>query len=125
MWNSATSRTFSAMAAQGFPRHTIRKIENMNFPLIALGAMQELCEYLDEAEAEALVKARDLGASAEDIATALGITRQGAYYKLKALEKNGRLGGNGTTPGAAEDGAGEADPEPALVTSGPDGDGTP
>jgi hypothetical protein len=109
------------MVAEKFPRHTIRKIENMNFPLIALSAMQELCAYLDEAEAEALIRARDLGASAEDIATALGITRQGAYYKLKALEKNG----HGATPDAAEDGAeaGDADTDPTLVTSGPDGDG--
>jgi hypothetical protein len=112
------------MVAEGFPRQTIRKIENMNFPLIALEAMRELCEYLDEAEAEALIKARDLGASAEDIATALGITRQGAYYKLKALEKNGY--GGATAPGAAADGteAGEADSEPTLLTSGPDGDGS-
>jgi hypothetical protein len=110
------------MVAERFPRQTIRKIENMNFPLIALEAMRELCEYLDEAEAEALGKARDLGASAEDIATALGITRQGAYYKLKALEKNGRAG---TIPAADEDdaGAGDADPEPTVVTFGPDGDG--
>ncbi|MDP9326786.1 MAG: helix-turn-helix domain-containing protein [Actinomycetota bacterium] len=114
------------MVSEGFPRHTIRKIENMNFPLIALEAMRELCEYLDEAEAEALIKARDLGASAEDIATALGITRQGAYYKLKALEKDGRADGHGKIPAAAENAAeaGDGDPEPTLVTSGSDGDGT-
>jgi hypothetical protein len=112
------------MVAEGFPRQTIRKIENMNFPLIALEAMRELCEYLDEAEAEALVRARDLGASAEDIATALGITRQGAYYKLKALERDGRAGGNGEAPGAA-DGVGGADAGSDLVGSEPDGERTP
>jgi predicted transcriptional regulator len=106
------------MVAEGFPRQTIRKIENMNFPLVALEAMRELGEYLDEAEAEALLRARDLGASAEDIASALGITRQGAYYKLKALEKAD--GADDETPAEADDG----DPEPTLVTSGSDGDGT-
>jgi hypothetical protein len=107
------------MVAEGFPRQTIRKIENMNFPLIALEAMRELCVYLDQAEAEALVRARDLGASAEDIANALGITRQGAYYKLKALEKADEADGDGKAPA----GAGDAGPEPTLVASGPDGDG--
>jgi transcriptional regulator with PAS, ATPase and Fis domain len=65
--------------------------------LIALEAMRELGQYLAEAEAEALVRARDLGASAEDMANALGITRQGAYYKLKALEKAHGPDGDGTT----------------------------
>jgi hypothetical protein len=106
------------MVAEGFPRQTIRKIENMNFPLVALEAMRELGEYLDEAEAEALLRARDLGASAEDIASALGITRQGAYYKLKALEKADEADDE-----TLEE-TGDGDPEPTLVASGPDGDGT-
>ena len=105
------------MVAEGFPRQTIRKIENMNFPLIALEAMRELGEYLDEAQAEALVRARDLGASAEDIAKALGITRQGAYYKLKVLE---RADGDGKAPTGGND----VDPESTLVASGPGGDGS-
>lgn len=104
------------MTAEGFPRHTVRKIENMNFPLIALGAMRELCAYLDEAEAQALRKARELGASAEDIAEALGITRQGAYYKLKALETEGG--------GASEPAESDAEPEPTLVIAELDEDRT-
>jgi DNA-binding transcriptional MerR regulator len=39
-------------------------------------------------EAEALLRARELGASLEDIAEALVITRQGVAYKLKALAEN-------------------------------------
>lgn len=74
------------MAAE-FPRHVIRKLENENFPLIGLGAVAELRKYLDEVEHQALLKALELGAGAEDLAEALGITRQGAYYKIKALEK--------------------------------------
>jgi hypothetical protein len=108
------------MVAEGFPRQTIRKIENMNFPLIALEAMRELGEYLDEAEAEALVRARDLGASAEDIGTALGITRQGAYYKLKALDKADGADGDGKASAGGDD----VDPESTLVASGPGGDGS-
>jgi transposase-like protein len=57
------------------------------FPLVALDAVQELRIYLDGVEAESILRAKELGASAEDIAQALGITRQGAYYKLKQLER--------------------------------------
>ena len=68
-------------------RSLIRKIESENFPLIAIEAMQELRKQLDAAEVAAILKAREMGASAEDIADVLGITRQGAYYRLKALEQ--------------------------------------
>jgi hypothetical protein len=76
------------MAAQRFPRRLVRRIENREtFPLIALGALLELRAHLDEVEAEAILRAKEMGASAEDIAEALDITRQGAYYKLKQLER--------------------------------------
>jgi hypothetical protein len=75
------------MTTEKFPRRLIRRIEGRGtFPLIALGALLELRAHLDRVEAEAILQARELGASAEDIAEALGITRQGAYYKLKQLE---------------------------------------
>lgn len=70
-----------------FPRRLIRRVENENFPLIALTAVREIREYLDEVEDRAIRKARELGASAEDVADALGITRQGAYYKIRQLEE--------------------------------------
>ena len=44
---------------------------------------------VDAVEAEALLRARELGASLEDIADALAITRQGVAYKLKTLAGNG------------------------------------
>jgi len=67
-------------------RALVRKLENTDaFPLIALQALRELRADLDLVEAEALVRARELGASLEDIADALEITRQGVSYKLKAL----------------------------------------
>jgi hypothetical protein len=71
-------------------RALIRKLENVEaFPLIALQALPELRADLDAVEAEALLRARELGASLEDIAEALAITRQGVAYKLKALAGNG------------------------------------
>jgi hypothetical protein len=67
-------------------RALLRKLENVDaFPLIALQAIREFRADLDSVEAEALLRARDLGASLEDIAEALEITRQGVSYKLKTL----------------------------------------
>lgn len=71
-------------------RALLRKLENVEaFPLIALQALPELRADLDAVEAEALLRARELGASLEDIADALAITRQGVAYKLKTLAENG------------------------------------
>jgi hypothetical protein len=71
-------------------RALVRKLENVDaFPLIALQALRELRLDLDAVEAEAILRARDLGASLEDIADAMEITRQGVAYKLKALTGNG------------------------------------
>ena len=71
-------------------RTLLRKLENVDaFPLIALQALPELRADLDAVEAEALLRARELGASLEDIAEALAITRQGVAYKLKTLAGNG------------------------------------
>jgi hypothetical protein len=68
-------------------RDLVRKLENVEaFPLIALQALRELRADLDGVEAEAILRARGLGASLEDIAEAMEITRQGVAYKLKAIE---------------------------------------
>jgi predicted transcriptional regulator len=70
-------------------RALLRKLENVEaFPLFALQAVRELRADLDSVEAEALRRARDLGASLEDIAEALEITRQGVAYRLKTLAGN-------------------------------------
>jgi hypothetical protein len=71
-------------------RTLIRRIENADaFPLIALQALRELRGELDHVEAAAILRARDLGASLEDIADAMEITRQGVSYKLKHLAESG------------------------------------
>jgi len=73
-------------------RALLRKLENLDaFPLIALQALRELRADLDVVEGQALMRARELGASLEDIADALEITRQGVAYRLKTLaETEGR-----------------------------------
>lgn len=67
-------------------RSAIRKVESADaFPLVALQALRELRTELDERETEAIRRARELGASLEDIADAMGITRQGVAYRIKAM----------------------------------------
>ena len=83
---TATSRLLEHVAYESFPKDAVRKVENrFRFPLIALIGVTDLRNYLHEAETEAIVKAREMGAGVEDIADALGLTRQAIYYRLKAL----------------------------------------
>jgi hypothetical protein len=71
-------------------RALLRKLEHADaFPLVALQALRQLRTDLDAVEAEAMVRARELGASLEDIAEALAITRQGVSYRLKVLAGTG------------------------------------
>ncbi|MET1012387.1 MAG: hypothetical protein ABWY83_08400 [Actinomycetota bacterium] len=71
-------------------RALLRKLEHADaFPLVALQALRELRADLDAVEAEAMLRARELGASLEDIAEALEITRQGVSYRLKVLAESG------------------------------------
>lgn len=78
-------------------RALLRKLEHANaFPLVALQALRELRTDLDAVEAEALLRARELGASLEDIAEALEITRQGVSYRLKVLAGSGHDDDGGT-----------------------------
>jgi CRP-like cAMP-binding protein len=75
---------------EGPKRSALRKLEHAHaFPLIALQAIRELRSDLDELEAESILRSRELGASLEDIAEAMGITRQGVSYRLKHLDANG------------------------------------
>ena len=74
------------MAPERSPRSLLRKTEGTAFPLHTLEAIRDLRRYLDQVEADALRRARELGASPSDIAEALGVTRQGVYHKLKLLD---------------------------------------
>lgn len=75
-------------------RDLARKLDHAEaFPLIALQGIHDLRLHLDAVEAEAIRRARDLGASYADIADALQITRQGAAYKVRTAENNNHAGG--------------------------------
>ena len=95
------------MVAQSFPKDAVRKVENRDrFPLIALIGVTEVRSYLHDSETEAILKAREMGAGVEDIADALGLTRQAIYYRLKAL---------GADPGSkGHESEGETD-EPEVI----------
>jgi DNA-binding CsgD family transcriptional regulator len=68
-------------------RDLLRKIEHADaFPLIALQAIRDFRPELDSAEARAILRARELGASLSEIADAMNISRQGVAYKLKKIE---------------------------------------
>ena len=73
--------------AEPLARNALRRVENAEtFPLAALQALRELRSQLDQAENDAILRARELGASLEDVAEAMGITRQGVAYRLKTIQ---------------------------------------
>ncbi|HXJ66767.1 MAG TPA: helix-turn-helix domain-containing protein [Actinomycetota bacterium] len=67
-------------------RKFLDSTKSLEHPLQALEAVRELRRYLLDVEREALGAARDQHASVQDIADALGITRQAVYYKLGQRE---------------------------------------
>jgi hypothetical protein len=65
-------------------RNTIRKTEMHEvFPLAALEATACIRRYLDEVERRAVATARSRGATWEDIAEALGVSRQAVYQRFR------------------------------------------
>jgi hypothetical protein len=65
-------------------RALIRRIDSHEaFPITALEAVVDARRCLDEVERSAVAVARDLGATWEDIAQALGVTRQAIYQKYR------------------------------------------
>jgi DNA-directed RNA polymerase specialized sigma24 family protein len=89
-----------------FPRNLVRKLENENFPLIALQAIVEVRQALDEIERAALLRAQELGATTADIADALGVTRQAVHRRLSLLEEQTDSQTNG--PDHGEEASGES-----------------
>jgi predicted transcriptional regulator len=47
--------------------------------------MRVLRSYLEELEPRCIERSLELGASVEDVADALGITKQGVYYKIRRM----------------------------------------
>jgi DNA-binding protein H-NS len=64
-------------------------------PLAALQAIAELRSRLAELEQAALHEAREKGATWEEIATAMGITRQAAHMRFRASSSSGPADSHG------------------------------
>jgi anti-anti-sigma regulatory factor len=79
------------------PRSLIRKLERYReFPLESLEAVAEVRKVLGEIEFRAIVEARQRGATWDDIAEALSISRQSVLYRLRALSTLPRRGATAT-----------------------------
>jgi hypothetical protein len=64
-------------------RSLIRRAENTELSVGSLEAIAQIRGYLDRLETEAVRSAVEKGATVEDIAEALGLTRQAIYYRLR------------------------------------------
>lgn len=80
-----------------FSRSLLRRLQSHpDFPLEALEAVVEIRRGLESVERDAVMTARAKGATWDDIAAAIGVTRQAAYQKYRSHEvdgasRNGRL----------------------------------
>lgn len=66
------------------PRGLVRRAANADLPLDALAAIRELRAELVELEHRHVAAARERGASWDDVARALGITRQALQQRIRA-----------------------------------------
>jgi predicted transcriptional regulator len=72
------------MNGSAFPRSLLRRAENIELSLVSLEAIAELRKTLDRLEHEAVLSAREKGATVEDIAEALDLTPQAVYHRLRS-----------------------------------------
>ena len=72
------------------PRHLLRRASNADLPLDALAAIRELRAELVELERRHVLAARALGASWDDVARALGITRQALQQRMRPRDGDAR-----------------------------------
>jgi predicted transcriptional regulator len=71
------------MDESSFPRPLLRRAENTELSLGSLEAIAELRRTLDRLEHEAMLSAREKGATMEDIAEALDLTPQAIHHRLR------------------------------------------
>jgi predicted transcriptional regulator len=71
------------MSETPFPRSLLRRAEKTELSLGSLEAIVELRKTLDRLEHEAILSAKEKGATVEDIAEALGLTPQAIYHRLR------------------------------------------
>jgi len=79
--------TFSDTSAK-LKRSLLRRIECHAAFLSALEAIVETRAYLNNAERAAIAAAREKGASWEDVADALGVSRQAVYQRYRHRNGN-------------------------------------
>src|SRR3954471_7712750 len=89
-------------AWQRLRRWSATRSSDSDAALDALSDVGELRRTLDQTELAAVRTARKQGRSWTEIATQLGIARQSAWEKWRALEGGG-AGGEQATPAAAAD----------------------
>lgn len=65
----------------------VRRAQNRELPFSALPAISELRTYLEGLEMEIVAYARDKGATWDEIAEAMGITRQALYQRTRNRER--------------------------------------
>ena len=65
----------------------VRQGTNLELPMSALVALAELKVQIREAELAAIGAARERGATWEDIAGALGVTRQALHQRLRTARR--------------------------------------
>ena len=65
----------------------LRRARNTELPFAALPAIRELRSYLDRLETEIVHYAREKGATWDEIAEAIGITRQALYQRMRNRER--------------------------------------
>jgi hypothetical protein len=69
---------------------TVRQAQNKELPFLALPAIAELRGYLRGLEMDIVAYARKKGATWEEIASAMGITRQALYQRMRTRERDSR-----------------------------------
>jgi hypothetical protein len=76
------------------PSDALRRALNPRTPFLALSAIKELKSIVTDAEREAVFSAREQGATWDDIAATLGVTRQAVQQRF------GHMNGSTPTPSA-------------------------
>ncbi len=90
---TTTTRKEFAIAEDDAPRipsSLTRRATNVELPFSALPAIQELRQILDDLEEAAVDRARDRGASWDEVAEAVGVSRQTLQHRMKV--RNGDEG---------------------------------
>lgn len=68
----------------------LRRAQNTELPFSALPAIRELRDYLDRLETQIVLQAREKGATWDEIAEAMGITRQALYQRMRNRERRAK-----------------------------------